>query len=293
MSTVRLACVIGWVLASVQLHALPLKVACIGDSITEGTGLSNPASESYPAKLQRLMGTNEWTVRNFGVSGRTLLKQGDYPYWKESYFKTSHDWLPDVVIIQLGTNDAKPYNWRYGTNFVSDYEEMIASYAALTNSPRIILCTPCPVYGTGAYDIVPSTVATNIAPAVRDISNRLGLELTELNTRLAGHRELFRDNVHPNSKGMTVMAAVLYDTLVESSPADFTPAVGISIPGASRIALSWPEDCRGWVPQTATAVGGTNTAWSVVEQLIYLDGSVVRQTNTASGTLRVYRLWQP
>src|SRR5690242_3952386 len=106
------------------INAAPVKIACIGDSITEGLGLSSPSTQSYPARLQQLLGTN-YMVRNFGVRGRTLLKQGDLPYWKEPFFKQSHDFYPDIVIIQLGTNDSKPQNWRYGTNFVSNYEELI------------------------------------------------------------------------------------------------------------------------------------------------------------------------
>ena len=41
----------------------PLRVACIGDSITEGSG--------YPDNLRMLLGTN-YTVGNFGVSGSTV-----------------------------------------------------------------------------------------------------------------------------------------------------------------------------------------------------------------------------
>jgi len=66
-------------------YSTPVKIACVGDSITEGSGLTSPATQSYPARLQRLLGTN-YNVRNFGVSGRTLLKQGDFPYWKEPFF---------------------------------------------------------------------------------------------------------------------------------------------------------------------------------------------------------------
>jgi acyl-CoA thioesterase-1 len=149
-------------------QAVPLKVACVGDSITEGAGLSNPTLESYPARLQRLTGTNNFLVRNYGVSGRTLLKKGDFPYWKESAFKQSQDWGPDVVIIKLGTNDSKPQNWRHSTNFVADYEEMIGIYSSLPSHPRIFLCTPAPVYANGAFDIKPGIVATNIAPTTRD-----------------------------------------------------------------------------------------------------------------------------
>src|SRR2546423_745224 len=184
----------------VLLGAAPIRVACVGDSITEGSGLANPSVESYPARLQQLYGTNFYTVRNFGVSGRTLLKQGDFPYWKEPALTNSQNFEPDIVIIQLGTNDSKPYNWRYGTNFVRDYKEMIAIYAGLASAPRIFLCAPCPVFGAGAYDISPGVVRTNIAPAVRDLAAELSLPLIDLQARMT-NAAWFPDTVHPNSKG--------------------------------------------------------------------------------------------
>ncbi len=294
MSTLRLLPLLGSVFLAVQLQAVQVRIACIGDSITEQGSVSNPSVESYPAKLQRLLGTNDYTVRNYGISARTLLKKGDYPYWNENYFKTSHDWQPDVVIIQLGTNDSKPYNWKYGTNFVSDYEELVASYANLTNAPRVIVCTPCPVYNTNKFNISPSTVATNIAPLVRELAGRLGLDLVDLHTRLAGHPEWFPDAVHPNSRGMTVMAAVMYSTLAEASPVDPAPPLEIQqLSSVNRMALSWPAASRGMVPLYASTLTGSNVVWSVAEPVIYLNGVGVRQTNTITGSTRFYRLWQP
>src|SRR5512138_1808239 len=87
--------------------ALAAKIACVGDSITAGYGLSNAAQQSYPAVLQSLLGSKH-TVQNFGTSGCTLLKKGDQPYWNDGNFGASDTFKPDVVIIMLGTNDAKP-----------------------------------------------------------------------------------------------------------------------------------------------------------------------------------------
>jgi acyl-CoA thioesterase-1 len=291
MFITRLACVSS-MLAVAALAANPLKIACIGDSITEGAGLSSPASESYPARLQRLLGTN-YVVRNYGISARTLLKKGDYPYWKEAYYKQSHDWLPDIVIVKLGTNDSKPYNWKHGTNFVAELEEFVASYASLASAPRIIACTPCPVYGSGAFDIKPGTVATNIAPAVRDLAARLDLGLIDFHTRLAGHSEWFPDTIHPNSKGMAAMAAVVFDALAGGAPSTPPPAVDIVPLTSRRVRVQWPAEWAGLVVQSATALRVTNTAWTLVEAVPGSDGATVRQTNSASGAVRVYRLWQP
>lgn len=57
----------------------PVRIACVGDSITYGAGLSDRAHDSYPADLGRWLGPG-WDVRNYGVSGATSLKKGDLPY---------------------------------------------------------------------------------------------------------------------------------------------------------------------------------------------------------------------
>ena len=60
------------------------------------------------AQMQALLGTTSWSVGNFGVSARTMLKNDDMPYWNEQSYTNSKTYLPDIVLIELGTNDAKP-----------------------------------------------------------------------------------------------------------------------------------------------------------------------------------------
>lgn len=268
-----------------------IRVACIGDSITEGTGLPNAAIESYPARLQRLLGSG-FVVRNYGVSGRTLLKKGDFPYWKESAYTQSRNWGPDVVLVKLGTNDSKPYNWRHGTNFVAEFEEFVASFRTLPTQPRVILCTPAPVYARGAFDISPGVVATNIAPAIREMATRLGLEVLDYHTRLAGHAEWFPDTVHPNTRGMAVMAALAFETIHRSGAGSPDVALGFARSAANRAVLSWAAPAATLVLQSATRLGSTNANWAVSDAIPVSDGIRVRMTNTASGP-RFFRLWHP
>ncbi len=272
--------------------AEPVRIACVGDSITEGAGLSNASQESYPARLQRLLGTNEFTVRNYGVSGRTLLKKGDFPYWKEAAYTQSRAWKPHVVVIKLGTNDSKPYNWRHGTNFVSEFEEFVGSYAGLETRPRIILCTPAPVYNRGAFDIQPGVVATNVAPAVRDLASRLGLEVIDLHERLAGHAEWFPDTVHPNTRGMAVMAAVVLQSLKLMPDSEAAAEVEIRPISGGRAALQWSAAHRGWVMQSANLLTGSPANWTVLDSIPYADAASVRLTNRPTAA-RFYRLWKP
>ena len=99
-------------LALASFAAEPLRVACVGNSITYGYGLSNPATESYPAQLQTLLGQN-YNVRNFGHSGATLLSRGHRPYIQQEAYKNALAFKPDIVVIHLGINDTDPRNWPF------------------------------------------------------------------------------------------------------------------------------------------------------------------------------------
>src|SRR4051812_11154381 len=99
-------------LPSFALAAEKIKVACVGDSITAGAGVQDPGHNAYPVVLQRLLG-DKYEVKNFGVSGTTLLKKGDSPYWNQKAFKAATAFAPDIVIIKLGTNDTKAQNWKH------------------------------------------------------------------------------------------------------------------------------------------------------------------------------------
>ncbi len=76
-----------------------IRVACVGDSITEGT--------EYPADLWMMLGAN-YTVGNFGVGGATISLQSEVPYLNQTELQNAKKFMPNYVIIMLGTNDAFP-----------------------------------------------------------------------------------------------------------------------------------------------------------------------------------------
>jgi lysophospholipase L1-like esterase len=116
----------------------PVKLACVGDSITRGVG----AKISWPDQIAAMLG-DRWKVENFGVSGATLMSSGDKPYQKLEAFNSAIHSAPDVVVIMLGTNDTKPQNWKhFASDYEKDYRGMIAKFAGLENKPRIYLCHP-------------------------------------------------------------------------------------------------------------------------------------------------------
>ena len=74
-----------------------IKIACVGNSITFGSGIKDRGSDSYPAVLNRLLGTDKYEVRNFGVSARTLLSKGDHPYINEQAYRDAKAFNPNIV----------------------------------------------------------------------------------------------------------------------------------------------------------------------------------------------------
>ena len=190
-------------------YKAPVKVACIGDSITQGSGAGK--GESYPSQLQEMLG-DKWTVGNFGVSGRTLLKKGDYPYWNEQKYQDALKSEPDVVIIMLGTNDTKPQNWKHEAEFVSDYTALVKSFQALPSKPRIYACRPCPVPEPGNFGINEKNLKEWIK-RIDKLSKEMDLGLIDMHEALEKKPELLPDRVHPNTEGAAEMAATAYKAL--------------------------------------------------------------------------------
>ncbi|MEY4488314.1 MAG: hypothetical protein RIQ79_822 [Verrucomicrobiota bacterium] len=194
----------------------PIRVACVGDSITQGGGAS--PGFAYPAQLQDLLG-DDWEVGNFGVSGRTLLRKGDYSYWREAALQRAQDFRPDVVIIMLGTNDTKPQNWVHFAEFAQDYRDLINIFKALPSVPRIFVCRPCPVPGIGNYGINEANIQQEIK-IIDELAERLGLGLIDMHAALVNTPALLPDRVHPNNEGALVMARAVARTISGRELAD-------------------------------------------------------------------------
>ena len=184
-----------------------IRVACVGDSITYGARIPNRATNSYPAQLGVLLGTN-YAVRNFGVNGAALLKHADMPYWKTKSFAASHTFKPDTVVINLGANDAAVYNWIYKYEFVKDYVELVRSFQA-NGTATVWICYPAPTY-PGPYDFTEPVVVNEIIPMIDEIARQTGAKIIDLHQPLLGKAKLFPDTVHPNAEGARLMAAAVF-----------------------------------------------------------------------------------
>lgn len=188
-----------------------VKVACVGNSITYGSGVENRERDSYPAVLGQLLGKG-YEVRNFGVSARHLLMRGELPYMKEQAYKDVLAFKPDIVVVKLGTNDSKPQNWKYGKDFRKDMRRLIKELRGLESKPEIYLCLPAKAYGI-QWGINDSVITAGIIPAIKDVARREGLKVIDLHTPTSGMAAHFPDKIHPDKVGAARIAETVYTAL--------------------------------------------------------------------------------
>lgn len=189
------------------------KVACVGNSITYGYGLSSPYYESYPTQLDTLLGTG-YEVSNFGVSGKTMIKVVNDAYWTQSAFTNARAYLPNLVVIELGTNDSKDYIWPwYKQNFKADYAAMVDTFRVLSSRPDIWV-TLQPPANNPSWNMYDTTIDRQVNPAILDVAIQKALPVIDLHTAMQGRGEWMQDDsVHPNATGAKALAGIVADML--------------------------------------------------------------------------------
>jgi acyl-CoA thioesterase I len=183
-----------------------VRVACVGDSITEWT--------KYPDHLQDLLG-EDYLVENFGVAGSTVLRSSDKPYMNQTAFERSMEFQPTIVIIMLGTNDAKKENYYALPHFPNDYEQLINQYEALPDDQLIWIVTPPPIYNE---TLGPSNshLENDVIPRIDQVANDMSLPEINVNAALSNHPDYFVDGIHPNDEGAQAIANEINDNINSS-----------------------------------------------------------------------------
>lgn len=191
----------------------PIKVACVGNSITYGFEIPNRDSLSYPARLQEMLGDG-WIVGNFGISARTLMYSGDLPYANEDIFIKAKEFNPDIVIIKLGTNDTKPHNWEHKDDFIEDYKRFVSEFQNLDSSPLVVAVKVVPAFPE-RWGIRDSIIKNELNPMIEQVAKELGIPLIDMHTPFIDKGELFPDKIHPNIEGANLIAEKVYEFIKE------------------------------------------------------------------------------
>ena len=193
----------------------PIRWACIGNSITQGPSVT----DAYAYKLGKLLGPG-FIVQNDGVSGRTLMRNGDFSYWTQGKLDSVFKFQPDIISIKLGTNDSKPINWdTHKGEFEKDLTDLIDTLAAMPSKPKIWLVIPCPAFsdGTGPTGIRGSVIKNEIIPLIKKVAAAKNLNTIDVYTPMLTHQAFFADNVHPNAEGHDTIANVFFRTFLSKA----------------------------------------------------------------------------
>lgn len=194
----------------------PIKIACIGDSVTAGYLLAHPAAESYPSQLQVLLGS-QYEVKNFGHSGATLLKKGSTPYFKTEKCAEAIAYRPDIAIIHLGLNDTDPRNWpNYKDDYDADYSWLIDTLKTQNPKVKIFICKMTPIFNehprfkSGTRDWF-----WQIQEHIEGIAKANNVGLIDLHEKLYNRPDLFPDALHPTKEGAAILAKTVYGNITQ------------------------------------------------------------------------------
>jgi acyl-CoA thioesterase I len=186
------------------------KVACVGDSITEGFGLAWQSKRAYPAVLDSLLGP-DYSVLNLGRSATTLRKKGDFPYWSCKEFYDVFAYNPDIIVLMLGTNDTKPQSWNE-ESFAIDYQALIDTFRTIPGKPKIYACLPVPVFKT-KWGINDSTITAAEIPIIKNLAAKNNLPVIDLYHKMSDQVENFFDGIHPDERGAKIMAGIIAEEI--------------------------------------------------------------------------------
>jgi len=200
----------------VKAQTKMIKIACIGNSVTYGYGLTDPQHSSYPAQLQRLLGAN-YLVGNFGHSGATLSKKGHNPYYKNGEFGAAMAFSPDIAIIHLGLNDTDPRDWpNVRESFEGDYAWLISEIRRSNANVRILICRLTPIFsGHPRFKSGTRDWYDQIQQLIPEIARVNHTELVDLHSPLYSRPELFADNLHPDKEGAGIIAKTIYQSITK------------------------------------------------------------------------------
>lgn len=206
-----------------------VQIACIGNSITFGARVQNPASESYPAVLNSLLqggGYSGYQVKNFGIGGATIIRFGTPNIWKT--VDSLKLYRPDVVVIEVGTNEtvgSPRYNWEHIGDFEKDYSTYIKAIKDINPNCAFILCSPLDMViateGLSPERINDLTLRRpriwELRKRTRKIAKAENAYFLDLTKSFEGRSNLMTisDGVHPNKEGYNYMAKLVFDFMVK------------------------------------------------------------------------------
>jgi len=170
-----------------------VRIACVGDG----------SSQSYSRTLGTILGKG-YRVESFGDPAATVATfSGSLAFVRSQAFK------PNIVVIDLGANDAAPSQWPKSANrFVPSYEHLIASFRRLPTHPKVFAALPPNGDSARAGDF-----SSRLLPLIDQAARESGVPVIDLNSDLDPALDFEADHVTPNSEGSALLARTVAESV--------------------------------------------------------------------------------
>lgn len=186
----------------------PSVIACVGDSITYGYGVSE--NESYPACLSELFG-EDTSVLDYGVNGATGTDGCSMSYSSMNAYSLAKESKADIYIVMFGTNDAHEGFWNK-ENYLSSIKNMLDEFKSSNPDTKIILMQPPAVFTNGISDDI---IKGELHETVSELAEKYKATLIDLYSLTEGNEAFFSDGVHPTADGYREIAECIYEEITE------------------------------------------------------------------------------
>lgn len=208
-------------IANSEIDFSDVKIACLGDSITQAANLEkeeNYQQYSYPSRLGEILGAE--AVYNLGIGGSSIGRYWDQPF-VERYKEIPED--ADIIIVMGGTNDGfcisseelGTLEERKERTFAGDLNELMLGLKENYPDALIVFATPLPnvlhdMLRKEREYLLPQKELVDIMKALADEHGIPVIDLYNSNI-LDSHDaaviyNYMPDGVHGNAQGYQVLA---------------------------------------------------------------------------------------
>ena len=214
-----------------QTYEEPLRVAFIGDSITEGyfNAVKDRLTTAYPAQFLGLAEADgkEIIVSNYGVSASGFLPSTKRDYMKMlAYPLVTEECDATIYVIAMGTNDAAAIGGTNGAlqRFETNYRSICEMLGKKADTKCVYITNA--IYRKTSNAVNDLRASAVLHPAQERIARELAakdpgkydfINLYQLTYADAKSGALFAgssENLHPATSGYGIMAKKLYDAIL-------------------------------------------------------------------------------